>query len=350
MSFFTDVEQEELTVSRMIIHVIGRQDEEFHPETEVPVQEEGFFRSRILSEASDAVHEFAEGSLVKPIIERMAEEGISFEQGGQELARLFARDHVRQATSGAFFVFQLDAGAHTRFYALIKYDYREVVELSQQGGRNVLRAIVQAFVKERKAIQKICIVRVVDGVAQPMVSAADRMHPAPDLTDYFARYLGVWRNRDDAELSDKLDEAMRKTLTDVRDCLPEGGVPGALRRMKQALQPRGILTNDDIVDAALHAANRPGDEQVRSRIERKMRMHLRRQNLDDVTFRPEARIFRTRPREFIRTAEEVRVEYPAEQMGQSVNRTEQDGVITYTVTTRRIVEDGTLSSKSRPDS
>jgi len=89
----------------MILHVIGRQDEAFTPEPEVPVQEEAFFRLRILDEAADAVHRFEDASLVRPILERMALEAVSFEDGGQELAQLFARDHVRQAASGAFFVF-----------------------------------------------------------------------------------------------------------------------------------------------------------------------------------------------------------------------------------------------------
>lgn len=331
----------------MIIHVIGLPDEPFAPSPELPVQEEGFFRSRILAEAGDAVHRFEGGSLVRPILERMGRDETTFEQGGQELAQLFARDHVRQATSGAFFVFQLENGSDTRFYALIKYDYREVVELSQENGRSMLRAILQAFVKERKAIQKICVARVVAGVAEAMVSAADRMHQAPDLTDYFARYLGVTRNRDDTELSDRLHEAMRASLQEVREHLPQGGVPAALRRMKQALQARNPVTNDDVVDAALHAANRPGDERVRAKIERKTRMHLRRRNLDDVTFQPEPRIFQLRPREFVRTAEEVRIEYPAEQLGQAIMRTDRDGVTTFTITTRRIVEDGTLAVRPR---
>lgn len=196
-------------------------------------------------------------------------------------------------------------------------------------------------------MQKICIVRLVGGVAQPMVSAADRMHQAPDLTDYFARYLGVIRDKTDAELSDRLHEAMRAALRDVSDNLPPGGVGAALRRMKQSLQARSPVTNDDVVDAALHAADRPTDERIATRIERKTRMHLRRQGLEEVAFAPEGRIFQLRPREFVRTAEEVRIEYPAEQLGENVVMTDRDGVTTITVTTRQIVEDGTLAIRTR---
>lgn len=346
MAFFTEDEQNDLRVTRMIIHVVGRPDEDFVPEPEIDVQEEGFFRARIIADASDAVHEFREDSMVKPIVERMARGEVTFEAGGQELARLFARDHVKTAVAGAFFVFELDVGGEVRVYALIKYDYREAVELSQNEGRSVLRAIVQAFVKDRKAVQKICLIRVVGGSAERMISAADRMQQAPDLTDYFARYLGVHRNRSDAELSDRLDSAMRQSLNEVREHLPNG-VPTALRQMKQALEGRETVSNDDVVQAALHVAGRPGDEATRSLIEATARRCLKRQKLDDVAFTPEPRIFRTRPREFVRTQEEVRLEYPAEQLGQTVLRRDVDGGTVFTITTRRIVEDGTVPDRPR---
>jgi hypothetical protein len=347
VAFFTEDEQTDLQVTRMIIHVVGRPDEAFVPEPEIDVQEEGFFRARIIADASDAVHEFRDDSVVKPIVESMARDEITFEAGGQELARLFARDHVKTAVAGAFFVFELDVGCAARVYALIKYDYREAVELSQAEGRSVLRAIVQAFVKDRKAVQKICLIRVVGGVAERLISAADRMQQAPDLTDYFAKYLGVARNRSDAELSDRLNDAMRASLNEVREHLPNG-VPTALRQMKQALEGRESVSNDDVIQAALHVAGRPGDEATRALIEAKTRKCLKRQRLDDVAFTPEARIFRTRPREFIRTAEEVRLEYPAEQLGQTVVRQVVDDSIVFTITTRRIVEDGTVPDRTRP--
>lgn len=349
MGFFTEEEQDQLRVTRMILHVIGGPEDPFVPVTEAAVQQEAFFRTRILESAGDAVHRFNEGALVPGILEEMVADDDAFEGGGQRLARLFSNMHSRQASKGAFFVFQLDSANDTRFYALIKYDYRQVVELAQENGQNVLRAIVQAFVKERKAIQKICIVRIVNGAVDPMVSAADRMHQAPDLTDYFAKYLEVSRDRDDAELSDRLDGAMRAALKDIRDCLPEGvGVPAALRLMKKALQAREVVTNADVVDAALHAAGRPKDEKIRSKISQKVRMHLKRVKLDDVEFRPERRIFHLKPREFVRTAEDVRIEYPGEQLGLAVVRAEKDGVTTFTITTRKIVDDGTVSVKPRP--
>lgn len=148
MSFLTDDEIDSIQVTKMILHVVGRSDEPFAPEPEIEVQQEPFFRDRIISAAASGLHTFSPDSQVRPIIEEMAQDRITFEAGGQRLARLFYRDHVGQSTSGAFFVFELQGNTpEVRLYALVKYDYREAVELAHRGGKNVLRAIVQAFIK-----------------------------------------------------------------------------------------------------------------------------------------------------------------------------------------------------------
>jgi len=195
LGYLTDAELIGLRVEKMIIHLVGKPDEPFEPRDEIDVQEEGFFRARIQSEAGDGVHAFSDVSDVRQHLESVANGRVTFTQGGQALARRFFEMHVRQSVSGAFFVLQLHSGVpNSMLFALIKYDYREAVELTDAGGRSVLRAIVQAFVKDRHAVQKFCLVRVTNGVADQVVCASDRMKDAPDLTDYFERYLGVKRD------------------------------------------------------------------------------------------------------------------------------------------------------------
>ncbi|WP_181443436.1 hypothetical protein [Porphyrobacter sp. YT40] len=348
MSYLLDEELDSLRVSRMIIHVVGQRDADFVPQPEIEVQQEGFFRARIVSEAADGVHRFSEDSPVKAIIESMARDEIEFEAGGQQLARRFWEMHVRQSIAGAFFVVELQSDLKgTRLYAMIKYDYREAVELAEADGRSVLRAIVQAFVKERRAIQKFCLARVREGVTEEVVTASDRMKEAPDLTDYFERYLGVSRSRSNDELSSRLNEALRGTLEDVRSDLPRGDVGGAVARAKVALQGRAVVSNDDVVDAVLHAANRPDDEAVRARLEAATRRRLRKQNLQDVEFRPNRRVLQVQPRRIIRTAEEVRLEFPAEELGNTVIRQETPEGVVFTIRPSRLIEDGTLPDRTR---
>ncbi len=348
MSYLTDEELGSLKVAKMIIHLVGRPDEPFSPRDEIEVQEEGFFRARIQSEAGDGVHSFLDDSPVKAILESMGQGVLDFADGGQQLARRFFDLHVRQSVSGAFFVLELRSDrADAVLYALIKYDYREAVELADAEGRSVLRAIVQAFVKERRAVQKFCIVRVVGGLADAMVCASDRMKEAPDLTDYFERYLGVQRTKSNAELSKNLNEALRGALQDLKDVLPNSDVGAAVSRAKLALQGRATVTNDDIVDAILHAANRPGDEEVVSRIDSTTRKRLKKQQLQDVEFRPDRATLQVQPRRIVRTVEEVRLEFPGEELGRSVSRDDHGDEVVFTIRTRRLVEDGTLPIKTR---
>lgn len=348
MGFLTDAEIDTIRVTRMILHVVGKKDAPFVPEPETRVQSETFFRSRILAEAASGVHSFTDHSQVRPLLEQMAVGNTGFEAGGQELSRLFWRDHVKQATSGAFFVFELRGDdPDAVLYALIKYDYREAVELRQENGENVLRDIIQAFVKEKRAIQKICVARVRNGVAETMVSAADRMKEAPDLTDYFEKYLGVSRSRTTLELSQKLNEALRTALEAMREHLPDKDVGAAVARAKLALQTRGKISNDDIVDAVLHAANRPEDEKMRDQFERTTRRRLRASDLDELEFVPDPRALALRPRRIIKTVEDVKLEFPDEELGRSVQRETTTAGVVFTVTSAApLVQDSTLPSRA----
>ena len=348
MGYLSDEEIDSLRVERMIIHLVGKPDEEFVPRDEIDVQQEGFFRARIQNEAGDGVHSFVDGSEVRQILERLAKTEMTFTEGGQALARRFFDLHVRQSVSGAFFVIQLSSDVpNSVLYALVKYDYREVVELTNADGKSVLRAIVQAFVKERHAVQKFCLVRVTNGVADENVCASDRMRQAPDLTDYFERYLGVKRSKSTTELSKRLNEALRATLQEVKDEIPNSDVGAAMSTAKLALQARATVSNDDVVDAILHAANRPEDESVRSRIDTVTRRRLKHQQLEDVEFRPDRSALRVQPRRIVRTVEEVRLEFPGEELGRSVTREIVDEDVVFTVRTRRLLEDGTLPVKTR---
>lgn len=347
MSFLTDEEIESLRVDHMIIHLVDKR-QEFRPQPETPVQQEVFFRARIIEQAASAVHSFTEHSQVRPILRAMGSGETEFVPGGQQLARLFWRDHVRQSTAGAFFVFQMGTALDGDIlYALIKYDYRAVVELAQQDGQNVLREIIQAFVKEKRAVQKFCLARYRDGEIEEMVSAADRMEEAPDLTDYFETYLGVTRTRTTEELSARLNEAMRRSLNEVRDHIPNRNVGAAMARAKEALRGRAVVTNDDVVDAVMHAAARPEDEEVRARIEKATRSKLRQVNLSDVEFRPDPNTLEVQPRRKVRTAEDVRIEFPAEELGRSVRHQRSGNEEVFTIRTQRLMEDDTLPIRPR---
>ncbi len=234
----------------------------------------------------------------------------------------------------------------TKFYSMVKYDYRQAIELYENEGRNALRRIIQAFIQEKRAIQKCCLIRVTNGTIEPDVSAQDRMGKAPDLTDYFARFLEVTRNRTDQELNRSLNEALRGALEKCARYLPNGA-PAALDSAKGHLRDRESINEEAVREAVFVAAGRPEDEAVRAEIEKTTDRELKRKRLSGVTFKPDAQILRRAPRRRIKTAEGVEIVFPGVQENRAVVRSVEGVTTTITIkTSQALVEDGTLPFKS----
>lgn len=351
MSFLTDAELASLRIKQMILHVVGGK-EKFKPQPLMDgVEHIDFFLARIQDAAVSGVHRFEGQSATKSLLQQIASQAVSFEKGAQELSRRFSIDHVGSSRDGAFFVFELEsADPQLLFYSLIKYDYAEAIELYSSRGRNTLRQIVQAFVRQKRAVQKSCLVRVRNGVVDDGVSAIDRMGDAPDLTDYFQKFLEVVRDRDTKELSSRLNEVLRKTLQDCKAQLPNQDVPAALSATKDFLRGRENVDDEGIREAVFVAAGRPSED-TRATIDKVLARQLRDKRLSGITFKPDPSTLRRAPRRKIQTVEGVIVVYPGEQEDRAVIRQPSaGGGWTITIkTAAHLVEDGTVPEKARSD-
>jgi hypothetical protein len=351
MSFLTDAELASLRIKQMILHVVGGK-EKFEPQPVVEgVGHIDFFLARIQDAAVSGVHRFEEKSGTKALLQQIGSRAVNFDEGAQELSRRFSNDHVGTSRNGAFFIFELETDdPQVLLYSLIKYDYRQAVELYADKGRNALRQIVQAFVREKRAIQKSCLVRVRDGTVENGVSAVDRMGESPDLTDYFQKFLEVVRDRDTKELSERLSEVLRSTLQKCKAQLPNQDVPAALSATKDFLRGRLNVDDEGIREAIFMAAGRP-DEETRADIDKVLSKELKEKRLAGVSFRPDPNSLRRAARRKIQTAEGVILVYPGEQENRAVTR-EQSAAGGWTITIKtaeRLVEDGTVPEKTRAD-
>lgn len=350
MSFFVDGEADALRIRRMILHVVGAGD--FEPQVEMEnVEQEQFFLSRIKDIDASGLFTFDAGSQTKRTLSEIAGAEISFEEGAQRLARDFAGRHSGVSVDGALFMFELDgAQAGTRFYSLLKYDYREAIERTDGDGdgQSHLRRIVEAFVADKKAMQKSCLIRLSDDVVQDGVAAQDRMGRSPDLTDYFAAFLGVRRDRDDSELSRNLTDALRNVFIDRRDDLPNQDASAALRVAKDALGQRQRVDNAAVLEAVMVAAGNPDADDVVAAFESTVTRKLRSAKLTGVEFAPDPQVLRRAARKRIQTVEGVTIEYPSDLEGVRV-RTEAsaDGGRTITIETARIEDQTVVRDRPR---
>ena len=348
MSYFYDGESDSLRIERMILHVVGVGD--FEPQSEMQeIEQEPFFLARIREIDSSGLFQFDNDSQTKRTIGEIAAGNISFEEGAQRLARDFAGRHSGASADGALFMVELSSNAAgSSLYSIFKYDYREAVERTDEGGQSHLRRIVEAFVADRKALQKSCLIRVQNGVVIDDVAAQDRMGRTPDLTDYFAAFLNVKRARTDNELNRNLNEALRDVLTDRRADLPNQDAAAALRIAKDALSQRQRIDNAAVLEAVLVAAGDPEEADLVSAFETSVARRLRNARLTGVEFAPDPQVLRRAARKRIQTAEGVTVEYPSDLEGVRVRTTPgANGGRTITIETARIEDETILRDRAR---
>lgn len=329
----------------MILHVVG--GAEFTPESIRQVEHEEFFIARILDTDADAIYSFRETSATKAQLEKISIGAEGFERGTQSLSAAFSRWHVNSSRDGALFIFELSAdNVRTKLYSMIKYDYSEAIEQASAEDGGLLRRIVHAFVADKKAIQKSALVRVVDGVAETLVSARDRMKKAPEIVDYFANFLDVVRTMSDLELNNKVVSLLRETLTSCKADLQES-VPRAFSVAKAALAQRREINEDAIIDAVLLAAGNPVDEQVITRLQNATRRKIRSARIENLVFPSDRTILGRPPMRRVRTTEGVTVLYP-DDAGMTVTREPKaNGGELITIDTQAITEDKLVSDSAR---
>ncbi len=349
MGFFTDAEIQQLRIESMILHVVS--EDEFVPAPEQAVEHAEFFISRILDTDVAPVYQFKDLSRTRDCLQNIALGKVSFVSGAQNLSREFSREHDTTTRDGAFFIFELRTNvADVRIYSLIKYDYREAIEKSEDdNGGASLRRIIHAFIDDKKAIQKAALIRVVGGVAEELVATRDRTKIAPEIADYFAKFLDVQRNSSDDELNTRMVEALRKTFSECRDLLPKQDVAAALRNAKNVLRDRQLINEEAICESVIAAAGHPDNEQTKIRLRKITGQMLRAKRLAGLEFRPIKSVLRQSPMRKIRTAEGVTVLYPDEVSKVIFNRTQNANGLgeTITITTEHIVEDTVVPNSTR---
>lgn len=340
MPFFTEDEIAGLTINRMSLHIVGG-DQEFQTREELQVDHDAFLLAVVRLVAPDPVYQFNETSRVKGTLSDMARDLVSFEQGAQELAHLFHQLHDRTMSEGAFFVFELDFGMpHTRIYALIKYDYRQVLELEQGDGVPVLREILEALVNDRAAVQKSALIRVVDGEVEVEISTQDRMsRKKPDLTNFFERYLEATRSRDDEELTMAARDAVRETLRDTKAQHGQD-VPRSVSRAIDVLRQSEVVTEDTIRHAVWVGAGQPDVDEINDALTKAATRHIAKRKLGACEFNPEQGALPRSLKKRITTEEGVTIVYDSGLDGGTVQRERQaDGTTVFRIETREFSSD-----------
>lgn len=337
MGFLTEDELSSLRIQRMNFQVVGESTFESRAAMST-VEHADFFLERILDVDVGAVFEFEAQSHARGLIQNIVQGATRFSNGACALAADFHSRHVGQAKAGAFFFFELRCSApHVRLYAMLKYDYSEVLTLRRSSASEQLRRVVQAFVKDKRSLQKSALIRVENGEIEGAVSVRDRAAKSPNITDFFASFLGVGRTRDDVELNREALQAINEVVKQA----PKGAWPNgnaqASRAMRQSLKDCAQITEEVAYQAALLAAGRPNDEVLMESLRLLTGRIWRRRRLLGLAFTPDQEVFRVAPSRHIRTVERIRLTFPDELTDvRVVTELNEDGSAVITIRTAEI--------------
>ncbi|WP_082806196.1 nucleoid-associated protein [Marichromatium gracile] len=247
MSFLSETEIENLTIERMIFHIVDPAFESAKFLAEVkPPQCVDFFIERIKETLHGAAYEFIPGAGVPDLIYRALSSyngRDDFIEVSHDLADRFKdkTKHDKRLAPGALMLFKLKTTGNNKLVAIIKYEHQKVVSYSyikdesgaqalDKDGNPVpdLQTLVETFTKDRKAMQKSAVIRFQDHrkptkhkTPQSSVVVIDHSSGRyRDATQHFANFLDIKRTFEPIELTKRLEDAAVEAIKTNRSEVP----------------------------------------------------------------------------------------------------------------------------------
>ncbi|MGA9581655.1 MAG: nucleoid-associated protein [Allosphingosinicella sp.] len=237
MTLIAPEQLDDITIERMIFHVVGPEGTPLVLLEEIePGEHAAFFVDRLRSAANGVMFDFVAASPVLASLRRIEEQPNRFASETKDLATLFNEMHTGAASVGVFLVFALRVGEE-RLYAMVKYDHEEVLSYTIQEEDDVRRALIAAlestFVRSPDALQKAAIIRLTGAGGE--LSVRDRVAPSK-ITRYFQSFLGARRRFQSDQLTSTLSDITKKTARRHADELGANIMGQLNRRVYEAVQ------------------------------------------------------------------------------------------------------------------
>lgn len=248
MAFFDEQQLAGLSIRRMAFHLVGPDEGDLVLlQATKPGHFESFFLDRIASVNAGRPYRFSDASATRERLGRITADPKVFQTESEELARDFQRGHSgKNASIGAFLVFELGYGAETAF-ALLKYDDETVLSYAfneDAQGRKVvsLASIERTFVKNREALQKSALIRLTDDGRGDLI-VLDRRNQQK-VARYFESFLAADRQHEDDDLTAMLVKVTRDVIRKNKELVTEDVYRNTTKRTYDAAAAGGAINAD----------------------------------------------------------------------------------------------------------
>jgi hypothetical protein len=220
MAFFNEEQLAELSISRMIFHVVGPDPSTLVLLEEISVGTHAeFFVDRLRATNDGMTFNFAAGSSLEASLRKIAADPNVFVSESKGLATQFQTQHSGSASDGAFLLFVLESVKET-FFAVVKYDHESVVSYqikkAATGNTASMSALRDTFVKSAHALQKSALIRL--DASGGVLCVRDRAAPSK-VSQYFQGFLGATRAYETKQLTTMLCKVAKDVALKNADVL-----------------------------------------------------------------------------------------------------------------------------------
>lgn len=352
MSFLTDQDIQNLSINKMIFHVVGKNLEVPTLLKEIsPLQHVDFFLERIKSSLKGNIFSFIENSNTERILRIIKEEADQNPETFTEQSKLLASDFQSHHTSGntsmgCFFLVELMT-SDLKLFAIIKYDNEDVVryvldETILEDQMPTLERFTESFVKKAEAMQKIAIIKLSEEDTGGSVIVKDRSKPT-NISGYFKSFLQVKRINSERDLCEKLIGVLKEVFKKHKELLPSSIQKSGVNKIYEVLGRANYDYNAEDPSPLLVSIFGPLEDD--SPIRRTFRTYTKNCGIDGESFTIVADTIEKPARRTIQTAENVVINY--NENDRPVITPLDDGRTRIVITTARIIIDDIDTSTNR---
>lgn len=201
-SSLSKAEKDSLIIERFIFHIIikGKEEPEYLNEVELGDSETDFFRERIVDSCNGTQYVFIDDNGAKPELQqwviKVCDDELDFVEISQSITKHFFIHHKGNVNDGVFIVAIVSImknGNKCKMLSLIKMDHTRVLQFettnTEEGRKAILKEIVNTFVEDKNAVQKVALVDTSSTFLWDVLSK--ERNRSEGIADYFKLFLGV---------------------------------------------------------------------------------------------------------------------------------------------------------------
>jgi hypothetical protein len=311
-SVLSQTEKDSFKIKRFIFHIIKK--DELNPifldEVILDDSQIKFFQDRFADVSQGTQFEFNDKTTsdvyknCKLIIDNVDE---NFLNVSKDLTASFKNHHKKTTNDGVFIIALVSVLDKADLIFLLKLDNRKVYGYLVKDRKAMMQEIKNTFVEDKRAVQKIAIINVVDFRVWDVLAFDRSATSVKAIRDFFANFLAVHERETPSVLTGKVVSAVRQWAIANKSVLdPNQEVSSYKNRAIDYLRNTNKVRSSALIGTVIH----DDDFNRAKRLRKSLKSYLQEKGLEGQEFIPNKKALdKATTKNIRRTAEDVRIEW-----------------------------------------